>query len=284
MHDVNGRSSLAARGATILACLAVLVTVTVTATSANASVPIKADAATSPQAALEELTAGLNALAPFVSGDPGAQVLDVGGAAAAGLDAEVIALGAETVDSQNAQVAALRAGVCEGDNPDADRPNLQRLNDLASKAAVARKLSGTTEAKPKGSGLDGGAVINEVPGVSPCGEYAHPIPVNAPGRSTVTATNIETYFRNNNYHPTAFYACGASFVGGYECDSDWTKGRSYTTSTYGTCSSPRFRDQGYETGTTTGWIQRGEPNPEVDAYLWPYWNWGSYVRWWHSNR
>jgi len=238
----------------------------------------------SPEAELGRVSAAMDALGTYVSGDPGSQVLDSAAATAAGISLDMIALGEETVMSQNAHVVALREHKCEPDI--ASRyPRVAQLNELASDVQDARKRSRTSTLEPAPNVPQGGGVsINTVPGVSPCGEYAHPIPVNAPARVRYNLTSsIETWFGNQGYHPTAAYACGASILGGYNCDTDWTKGTSYTTSTYGTCSAPRFRNQGVETAANSGWVQYGEPNPEVDAYVWPYWNWSAYVSWWHQN-
>lgn len=113
-----------------------------------------------------------------------------------------------------------------------------------------------------------------------CGNYDYPMPAYTPTRYTISGQgNIETYFRNQGFHPTDKYACGMSGLG--QCPTDWTKSRSYSNA-LGTCTAPAFRNQGLETGTTTGWAQYGEPNPEILGYGWPYWGWGSYVEWWHD--
>ena len=76
------------------------------------------------------------------------------------------------------------------------------------------------------------------------------------------------------------YACGAL----YNCANDYTRDRSYYSNQgTGYCQYQRFRDQAIITGAYSAKIQYGEPNPEVTLYLWPYWNWGNYVQWWHNN-
>lgn len=231
-----------------------------------------------PQSELSILTDGLKDLTPYITGEPGEQSCDSAAALDAGLDLAVVELGVEIVASQNEFIASGETDVT-GWQSTRTRPAIDHLNDVATAAAAASTdvIGGVDpEVAPPG-----GVVVQSVPGVSPCGEYAHPIPSFTPTRvSQSPGYSIESFFGNLGFHETLGYACGST---NYRCASDWTRGRSYFTTTYGTCSSPRFRDQGYETGTKTGWIQYGEPNPEVTTYTWPYWNWQSYVQWWHSN-
>ena len=115
--------------------------------------------------------------------------------------------------------------------------------------------------------------------VNPCGDWDHPVPDYTPSRPQYSSSDPHQALLDLGYHNTAGYACGGDPL--ETCENDYTKGRSYT-GAYGTCSSPRFRNQGIA-GTTYYSIQYGEPNPEILAYSWPYWNWGVYVRWWHDN-
>ena len=117
-------------------------------------------------------------------------------------------------------------------------------------------------------------------GVNPCGNWDTPIPNYTPSRPTFSSSDPHQTLINLGFHQTASYACGGSIY--YSCDEDYTRGRSYTSS-YGTCSSPRFRDHGRVASSTIYSIQYGEPNPEILGYSWPYWNWGAYVYWWHEN-
>lgn len=229
-----------------------------------------------PVALVQTLSDGLDALAPYVSGEPGSQVLDETGALGDGVDREIVALGAEVVAAQNQLVAQARAGVAV----DASRvspqayPRLAELRRVASEAAVLRAADGKSALD---AAAEGGVSIAAT---NACGTYDYPIPAYTPTRYNISGQgNIETYFSNQGFHPTDRYACGESGVG--QCTSDWTKSRSYA-SALGTCAAPRFRNQGFETGTTTGWAQYGEPNPEILGYTWPYWNWGNYVQWWHG--
>jgi len=114
--------------------------------------------------------------------------------------------------------------------------------------------------------------------VNPCGDWTHPVPNYTPARTDYTSSTPETTLIGLGFHHTEPYACGY----GNCSTTEFTRGRSYT-GPYGTCRAPRFRDQGRITGTTTYDIQSGEPNSEILSYRWPYWNWGSYVQWWHNN-
>lgn len=233
-------------------------------------------AASDPVAAVQTLSDGLDALGPYVSGEPGTQVLDQSGALRGGIDRGIVALGAEVVAAQNQLVAQARAGVAA----DAARvsheayPRLAGLHQVATEAALLRAANGR-------SALDAAAAGDvSIAATSACGTYDYPIPAYTPTRYNISGRgHIETYFSNQGFHPTDRYACGESGVG--QCSSDWTRSRSFA-SALGTCAAPRFRNQGFETGTITGWAQYGEPNPEILGYAWPYWNWGNYVQWWHD--
>ncbi len=87
-------------------------------------------------------------------------------------------------------------------------------------------------------------------------------------------SDVQNYLKDKGYHETAAYAA-------YETDTDWTK----CVSAYG-CSGCAFRSQAIirqRVGSWTYNTQRPEPTPEVLNYVWPTWNWGTYVEWWHSS-
>jgi hypothetical protein len=119
--------------------------------------------------------------------------------------------------------------------------------------------------------------------VDPCGDWDHPVPDYTPSRTTYSGlSDGRQWLITQGFHATAGYACGGDpFV---PCEHDFTRGRSYN-GPYGTCSTPRFRDQGSTDSNDLhiARIQYGEPNPEVLSYSWLYWNWGAYVLWWHDN-
>ncbi|MDN5366523.1 MAG: hypothetical protein PWP44_1729 [Thermacetogenium sp.] len=116
----------------------------------------------------------------------------------------------------------------------------------------------------------------------PCGTYDHPVPSYTPTWYTTSSNNPEQELLNKGYHRTASYACEQGCTNNNGDWVDFTKGRSYT-GPYGTCSSPRFRNHGRIQNSSLYAEQFGEPNPEIFSYVWPYWNWGAYVRWWHNN-
>ncbi len=116
----------------------------------------------------------------------------------------------------------------------------------------------------------------------PCGTYDHPVPSYTPMWYTTSSSSPEQELLNKGYHQTAYYACEQGCTNSNGDWVDFTRGRSYN-GPYGTCSSPRFRDQGRIQSGSLYAEQFGEPNPEVFSYIWPYWNWGTYVRWWHDN-
>lgn len=243
------------------------------AASANEAQPV-AGVSTDPVIEVHRLVEGLDSLAPYVSGLPGSQVLDVDAASAAGIDSEMVALGAEVCASQNAAIANTQGGARARSTT--TYPRLEHMHDVATAAAES--------ARTGGAGLSDQVVVGAVPAAASahvCGNYDYPLPSSSPKRYTISGQgNIETYFTKQGFHPTAGYACGASNPLSH-CASDWTQSRSYANA-LGVCAAPAFRNQGYETGTLTGWIQYGEPNPEIAGYNWPYWNWGSYVQWWHN--
>ena len=191
------------------------------------------------------------------------QVLDAEAALAAGFSNDVILLANEMVAYQNDLVMAKSTKTY--------LPKAENYSHLKQFFNLA-----TQNLKIKESSTPALAVTAAA--VNACGDWTHPVPNYTPGRTNYTSSNPETTLISWGFHHTAPYACGY----GNCSTADFTRGRSYT-GPYGTCSSPRFRDQGRITGTTTFNIQYGEPNPEVLSYSWPYWNWGSYVQWWHSN-
>lgn len=97
--------------------------------------------------------------------------------------------------------------------------------------------------------------------------------------SVVSSFGQRGSLESMGFHKTAGYACGANTE--YKCATDYTRPRDYN-GPYGHCDSPRFRDQGQVVSGGKR-IQFGEPNPEIFSYQWPYWNWGSYVKWCHDN-
>lgn len=84
---------------------------------------------------------------------------------------------------------------------------------------------------------------------------------------------IQNYLDSRGYHQTADYATGYEYAGG-----DYTN----PIGAY-TCSSPKFRIHALIERGWTFKTQRPEPNPEILGYIWPTFDWGPYVKWWHNN-
>lgn len=251
----------------VFALMALLVSV---ATTIIRPVYATANATQDVELSLEQVVQKLFELEPYVTyaevNGVKQQVLNSTEASKNGFPDDVIILAEEMILYQN----DLAKYAAENDNTDVSKlpvsvtkyPNLERFFEVASEQLRNR--------------VDEKSVLASV---NPCGDWNTPIPDYTPGRISFTRSNPRTTLVNWGFHATAGYACGADPL--VSCANDYTRGTSYTSS-YGTCGSPRFRDQGNVTGATSFWIQYGEPNPEIHSYSWPYWNWGVYVRWWHQ--
>ena len=221
----------------------------------------------------QTLSAELMALEPYILtkqiGQVYLQELDYAGARQAGFLTESLDLASEIVAYQNEYKLSVMLGKAVDDisiqSPELFKfPKLtQFLSEMSSKNTQQQSQNSIT-ADP-----------------TPCGNWDYPVPNYTPSRVPYSGySNPGQTLINWGFHKTAGYACGQDpFV---TCDNDYTRGRLYS-GPYGVCSSPRFRDQGIVMSSTSFNIQYGEPNPEILAYSWPYWNWGVYVRWWHDN-
>ena len=215
---------------------------------------------------VNQIIADLSLLEPYVQyvkvKGVQVQMLDTEAALAAGFSNDVILLASEMVAYQNDLVVAASK---KAHPPKAEKySKLSQFFDLATLNLTSSENSSSDLAFP-------------TPPVNACGDWSHPVPNYTPARYSYTASNPESRLISIGFHHTASYACG----GGNCSTTDFTRGRSYA-GPYGTCSSPRFRDHGNIVGSTSYRIQYGEPNPEIGSYTWPYWNWGSYVSWWHN--
>jgi len=215
---------------------------------------------------VDQIVADLSLLEPYVQyvkiKDLQMQVLDTEGALASGFSKEIVLLASEMVAYQNDLVTAA--------SKKAEPPELEKYSRLNQFFDLAT-LNSTSN---KNSLSDSPAAVAAIP---PCGDWTYPVPNYTPSWTDYTSSNPESTLISLGFHHTAPYACGY----GNCSTADFTRGRSYT-GPYGTCASPRFRDHGRITGSTAFRIQYGEPNPEILSYSWPYWNWGSYVQWWHN--
>lgn len=185
------------------------------------------------------------------------QVLDAAAALDVGVEAEIVALAADMISYQNDLVHS--GTTARGDRAPKPSPRLTAFLMLAtSRARVAAEPDVATA-------------------VDPCGDWTHPVPNYSPAWVGSSTPNPEGTLLAWGFHHTASYACGY----GNCSTSDFTRPRSYA-GPYGTCASPRFRDHGRIWSATSVAVQYGEPNPEVLSYSWPYWDWGTYVQWWHQ--
>lgn len=217
------------------------------------------------QQRLTTLSQQLLLLEPYVTVEPDHTVtLDVEAARNAGFSEEVLQLAQEMADAQNEAVERLLSKKDESLTIDvAGRENLEHFLGLAQEANDALARGYLPPAKAGSTNA--------------CGTFDNPVPKVAGPRYSQglfkTRADAAAKLVGLGFHSTAWYVN----------TPDYTRGRSYV-STWGTCSSPRFRDQG--TINTNGSkyeakIQYGECNPEVFSYSWPYWNWGAYCAWWH---
>lgn len=216
---------------------------------------------------VETISTEFRRLDPFVTFRGEKQILDVAGARSAGIDDIIVDLAQEMVEYQNRmrEVAKVQ-----------DLKDMEALDiSLAGYPLLAEFDAMLQDYKPSEQ------IEPLAPSTHPCGTYSHPVPNYTPSRPYIGwYANAHNTLVSWGFHQTAGYACGGDpFV---PCERDYTRGRGYS-GPYGYCSSPRFRDQGSrDAGNHDIWIQYGEPNPEIHSYLWPYWDWGWYVRWWHN--
>lgn len=193
------------------------------------------------------------------------QALDTEAALAAGFSSDVILLASEMIAYQNDLILAKSK---KSNPPKVEKySKVEQFFNLATSNLIGNE------------NISSDLAVAAAPAAIPaCGNWSYPVPNYTPAWYGYTASNPESRLLSIGFHHTAGYACGY----GNCSTADFTRGRSYA-GPYGTCSSPRFRDHGRITGSTSYSIQYGEPNPEIHSYSWPYWNWGAYVQWWHAN-
>lgn len=106
-----------------------------------------------------------------------------------------------------------------------------------------------------------------------CGGFSMPKPSKAAQWLTHYNTTASTLI-NWGYHSTPSWAGGG-----------YTRPQTYKS---WACGVGSFRDHAYVINANVreqnynGFIPRGEPNPEINTYNWPYPIWPSYVYWWHN--
>lgn len=200
----------------------------------------------------------LAALEPYVQRDPNNWQKLVDNHPA--IDKKAMALAHEIINYQN----ALRAPAPAAKPRLADYPALRAFLTKATHAAVP------THAHHRAS-----TVLNLE---TICGDFANPIPAQNPTHIKLGPYPDRTQaLKEQGFHETLGYACGAPEKD--YCRQDFTRGRAH-----GPCPEPAMRDQASFSPSQKEyvWLQEGEPNPEINHYDWPTWNWGAYVTWWHE--
>lgn len=220
----------------------------------------------------QTITGQLMELESFVStrriGQVDFQELDYDRAIKAGFSSSTLDLAAEMIAFQNEYKLSITNG--------------ETFDDISLHSPTLTKYPLITKFFNEINGKENQIEIQNLITAAPtaCGNWDYPVPNYTPYRANFYGySNPRQTLINWGYHLTAGYACGQDpFV---LCSNDYTWGRSYS-GPYGSCSSPRFRNQGNVVSSNVFSIQYGEPNPEVLSYSWPYWNWGVYVRYWHA--
>jgi len=189
------------------------------------------------------------------------QIFDAQTALKNGFSEDTVLLAQEMIDCSNEMLKAATAGAKSITNSPLDvekYPKLAVFFNLASQQQT-NKSTNTIE---------------------PCGDWEHPVPNSRPPATYYTAGDSEQALIGKEFHHTAGYACGEYDASPNCTEYDFTRGRGIS-GPYGDCAAPRFRDHGVIERRRYS-IHGAEPNPEIASYLWPYWNWGPYVKWWHS--
>jgi hypothetical protein len=246
----------------LVALLFVLVSLSAVLTPASAESPTSVVIVT---AALQKLEPYVHA---FEQDGISLQELEAEAALMNGFSEEVVFLAQEMVNYQNELALTVNIGeisdISQTEVLLDNYPRLKSFFDLAT-AQSKETVSPNSEAEPLSS-------------PHPCGNYAYPVPNYTPPWGGASSPNPRHALLSQGFNHTQSYACG----GGNCSEWDFTRGRDYW-GPYGYCSYPRFRDHGIIQSSTAYGIQLGEPNPEIFHYSWPYWNWGTYVLWWHNN-
>ena len=201
------------------------------------------------------------------------QILDDNAAKESGLSQEVVDLASEFVTFQNAlMLRAFQSGNSDASQANVPLNDFPKVRDFFRDSTQNARMVLSNSSSKSGSPFGVGKVL-AIAQPHPCGNFAYPVPNFTPTRYYFFNNNGESYFFSNGFHRTAAYATDIY-------PDDYTRDRGYQ-GPYGYCSSPRFRDQGQDFGSSYT-RQNGEPNPEILGYWWPYWNWGAYVYWWHT--
>lgn len=222
-----------------------------------------------PRQSFHEIARNIRKLAPYVAtaqkNNINLQTFNAKGALENGFSKDIVFLVQEIIQFQNGMMAELASG---------------KKNVMVEPLDAAKypRLVAFYKMKPQGQMFK----IKDVERVEPCGDYSHPIPDSKPDPLVGYSYNPEQTLFDMGFHRTAGYACGIYVE--IDCDHDFTSG-TWSNGPYGYCESPRFRMHGATNQYAPTWysIHGAEPNPELHSYVWPYYDWGNYVYWWHQN-
>ncbi len=236
------------------------------------------------------------------------QTFDAAAAQQAGFDKSMIQLAQQMVAYQNALAqAAFTTGIEDVTQLDVSLEQFPAVKAFMAamtelRAAQSEDLQLQAQLQEDGTPQDGaGAALPNLfplPPLPPpptlyhkCGAWSNPIPNHTPPRDHFPVPWPWTpaqWLIGLGYHKTAYYACNFNDA---NCATDYTQSRSYNNCPVPSC----FRNHGKSNGNYfwvpipggKAWrqgysVQFGEPNPEIHQYLWPYWDWGAYVWWWHT--
>jgi len=215
-----------------------------------------------------EINQNIRRLAPYVltvqENNIRMQTFNAKAALKNGFSEDMVLLVKEIIEFQNGMMKAIASG---------------KKNVMTEPLDVIKypRLAAFYDMKPQGQPVE----IKGVERIEPCGDYAHPIPDSKPDPLVGYSYNPEQTLFDMGFHRTAGYACGIYVE--IDCDHDFTSG-TWSNSPYGYCESPRFRMHGATNQYAPTWysIHGAEPNPELHSYVWPYYDWGNYVYWWHQ--
>ena len=194
-----------------------------------------------------------------------------------GLSPEGIALAEELAAFTNALVTGLEAaGAADVTKADVE---VDRYPLVRSYLEQATRYSNAL-ARQSGNRDLAVSVICRVSPRSPaciCGQIGNPRPADNVPAVRVWSNDPAALLRSLRFHPTASYATDTP---------SWTRPQTWRSDV---CKINSYRDHAWIPARNNhleqnyyGISPRGEPNPEVRSYSWPYPAWPAYVYWWHD--
>lgn len=221
-----------------------------------------------PGQSFHEIARNIRSLAPYVAtvqeNNISLQTFDAKGARDNGFSTDMVFLVQEIIQFQNGMMTALSSG---------NKNVMAEPLDAAKYPRLVAFFKIKPYVRPFG--------VTDGERIEPCGDYSYPVPDRRPDRWEAYSFNPEQTLFDMGFHRTAGYAC-RDYVE-VDCDHDFTSG-TWNNGPYGYCESPRFRMHGATDEKRPTWysIHGAEPNPELHSYVWPYYDWGNYVYWWHQ--